>query len=50
MICNQGDLLVSCYIVKENDRPPVHEANEVYIEEENDPFKDIPEDELTVEQ
>lgn len=34
----------------ENDRPPVHDATEIKMDdEEEDEFKDIPEDELTLE-
>jgi hypothetical protein len=39
----KGFLLVSCYIIGEGDRAPVHDINEVNVaDEEDDRFKGIP--------
>jgi hypothetical protein len=44
-------LLASCYIIGTTDKAPVHDINEVNaVEEEDDEFKGIPEEELTIEQ
>lgn len=42
---------MSCYILGANDRAPVHDKNEVVInDEEDDPFKGKTNDELTIEE
>lgn len=48
---SQGYLLISCYIVGTQDRPPVHDINEA--KEDDDEvcsFANIPDEELTDEQ
>lgn len=42
---------MSCYILGPNDRAPVHDKNEIGVnEEEDDMFKGRPNDELTLEE
>ncbi|EGR34566.1 hypothetical protein IMG5_007260 [Ichthyophthirius multifiliis] len=50
-IQERGLLLVSCYIIGTNDRPPVHDINE-YNEEDDEQYNfiNIPDDQLTMEQ
>ena len=43
--------MVTCYILGKGDSPPVHKLDEIkYFDNDEDPTKGIPEEDLTAEQ
>ncbi len=46
----KGYLLISCYIIGENDTPPMHVTNEGLKDPDDDEFGDTPDEDLNPEQ